>query len=264
MSTLRTRCRLPGLEMIVTDHFVYIHVSRSAGTFLNKLILKHVPGARMLQYHGQLRDLPAEYAGLPVIGFVRNPWDWYVSMYCDYRRKQQYVFQILSDRGALGFQPTVTRFLQLGDDNDQSKRLRDLLARAAPRSINARNPTRRQLPGLRSAQFASYPPDTGYYSWLFQLMFESGNDHLLHIGRFENLREETLRLFEETGTPISDEIAGYLKEAKPLNSSSRPKSFVGGYPPKLDKLVADRDRQVVDRFDYSLSEAGKYPEADPR
>ena len=54
--------------MIVTDNFVYLHTSRTAGTFLNKLILEHVPGARMLQYHGHLKDLPEEFAHLPVIG----------------------------------------------------------------------------------------------------------------------------------------------------------------------------------------------------
>jgi len=29
--------------MIITEHLVFIHTSRIAGTFLNKLILEHVP-----------------------------------------------------------------------------------------------------------------------------------------------------------------------------------------------------------------------------
>ena len=118
--------------MIVTDHFVYIHTSRTAGTFLNKLIIEHVPGAQMLQYHGHLRDLPDKYSHLPVIGFVRNPWDWYVSMFFDYRRKKQYIFQIMSDDAALRFEPTVTRFLNLGDNSVQSKKLLNQLTDAAP------------------------------------------------------------------------------------------------------------------------------------
>ena len=248
--------------MIVTDHFVYIHVSRTGGTFLNKLILEQVPGARMIQYHGHLRDLPGEFSGLPVIGFVRNPWDWYVSMYCDYKRKQQYVFQIISDRGVLGFQETVSRFLRLGDNSQRSKRLLDLLAKAAPIRINARAPARRHLPGLRSEHFANYPENTGYYSWLFQLMFESETPHRILIGRFENLREEALRLFEQTGTPITKSISDYLKGARPLNPSPRPKSFVGGYPPKLEQLVAEKDKYLVDRFGYRLSEEDKYPKTD--
>jgi hypothetical protein len=47
----------------------------------------------------------------------------HVSMFADYARKQQYVFQILSDRGALGFEATVSRFLTLGNDNAESKNL---------------------------------------------------------------------------------------------------------------------------------------------
>ena len=241
--------------MIVTDHFVYIHVSRTGGTFLNKLIMENVSGARMIQYHGHLRDLPEEHAHLPVIGFVRNPWDWYVSMYFDYRRKRQYVFQILSDRGALAFRPTVSRFLNLGDKSEQSNRLLQQLARVAPKVINAQKPGRNELPGLRSEHFADYPAGIGYYSWLFQLMFETERSHRIHIGRFENLREEALRLFEETGTPVTKAIATYLNAARKLNPSPRPKSYVGGYGPKLEQSVAEKERYLIDRFGYEFSQA---------
>ena len=248
--------------MIVTDHFVFIHVSRTGGTFLNKLIMQQVPGARMLQYHGHLRDLPAAYAQLPVIGFVRNPWDWYVSMYSDYRRKGQFVFQILSDRGTLDFERTVSRFLNLGDGSAASRRLLQHLARVAPRVINRGRPARNHLPGLRSEHFANYSEGVGYYTWLFQLMFQSERGHAIHLGRFENLREEALRLFEETGTPITDPIAAYLGEAKPLNASPRPKNFVGAYAPELEQLVAEKERYLVDQFGYEFSEAHKYPKTD--
>jgi len=248
--------------MIVTDHFVYIHTSRTAGTFLNKLIIEHVPGAQMLQYHGHLRDLPAKYSHLPVIGFVRNPWDWYVSMFFDYRRKQQYIFQIVSTGGTPNFKPVVTRFLQLGDISVESKRRLDQLAAAAPAVINAHTPPRRRMPGLRSKHFADYPENTGYYSWLFQLMYESDKNHDIHIGRFESLREEALRLFEETGTPITKGISAYLNEGDVLNSSQRPKFYIERYGPELEQLVADRDKYLIDRFDYDFSMANielKYP-----
>ena len=248
--------------MIVTEHFVYIHTSRTAGTFLNKLILEHVPGARMIQYHGQLRDLPAEFSHLPVIGFVRNPWDWYVSMYCDYRRKQQYVYQIVSDRGALGFKATVSRFLKLGDNSDQSKRLLEQLIHTAPGVIDAQTPPRIGKPGLRSEQFANFPENLGYCSWLFKLMYESKTRHRVHLGRFEDLRNETLRLFEQTGTPITSGIVSYLKETAAMNSSPRPDSYIGGYPPELEQLVADKDQYLIDQFRYEFSEAHKYPKAD--
>lgn len=241
--------------MIVTKHFVYIHTSRIAGTFLNRLILELVPGARMLQYHGHLRDLPGRFSDLPVIGFVRNPWDWYVSMFFDYRRKQQYVFQIISEGGALDFEATVSRFLRLGDKSVQSRRLLEQLVHTAPTVIDAQAPPRRRMPGLRSKHFADFPENHGYYSWLFQLMYQSENAHRIHIGRFEELREEALRLLTITGTPITKGIKAYLKEAEVLNSSPRPKIFVGGYPQQLEHLVADKEKYLIDRFGYNFSAA---------
>ena len=238
--------------MIVTDHFVYIHVSRTGGTFLNKLIMEQVPGARMIRYHGQLRDLPAEFGDLPVIGFVRNPWDWYVSMFFDYRRKRQYVFQVLSDNGVLGFRPTVRRFLKLGDDTDESRTLREQLVRVAPQRIDIVRPQRNHLPGLTAAHFEDYPAETGYYSWLFGRMFGTESTRDVHFGRFEDLRHEARRLLELTGTPITDRIDAYLENARPLNPSPRPRSVAGGYDDELAALVADKDRTVVERFGYSL------------
>jgi hypothetical protein len=250
--------------MIVSKHFVYIHTSRTAGTFLNKLILDHVPGARMVQYHGHLADLPPQFSHLPVIGFVRNPWDWYVSMFFDYRRKGQYVFKIVSAGCLQQFDPVVTRFLKLGDNSPESKRLLNNLTFAAPKVIDANTPSRRRNPGLLSKHFANFPGNQGYYSWLFQLMYESNNQHQIHIGRFENLREETLRLFELTGTPITKGISYYLNAAKALNASNRPDFYFERYSGELEKLVAEKDKYLIDRFgyDYLMADIGsKYPKA---
>jgi len=252
--------------MIITKYFVYIHTSRTAGTFLNKLILSHVPDAQMLQYHGHLKDLPRAYSDLPVIGFVRNPWDWYVSMYFDYRRKRQYSYQVISEGGALDFEATVSRYLSLGDQSAQSNSLLEALVDIAPVEINAQTRPRLANPGLRSEHFASFPETDGYYSWLFHLMYESENTHSIHIGRFENLREEALRLFELTGTPITSAISTYLHDAGVLNPSPRrPRCFVEGYPPQLEQLVAEKEKYVIDRFGYDFSMPTKwanYPKTD--
>lgn len=238
--------------MIVTDHFVYIHVSRTGGTFLNRLILDRMPGARMLQYHGHLERLPAAYSHLPVIGFVRNPWDWYVSMFHDYRRKRQFVFQIISEQGALDFESTVARFLNLGDSSGESRELLRRLAAAAPATIDTRRPGRNHLPGLRSDHFSNYPAGIGYYGWLFNLMFRTGRERNILFGRFENLRKDALWLFEETGVPISKSIAGYLGAASPLNASPRPGNFTDAYSQTLELLVAERERGLIEKFDYQF------------
>ena len=178
------------------------------------------------------------------------------------RRKKQYVFQIIAGAGAPDFEAIAPRFLNLGDNSVESRILLDQLVKAAPTIINTRNPARRHLPGLRSEHFANYHENMGYYSWLFKLMYESEIDHDIHIGRFENLREEALRLFEITGTPITEGITAYLKDAPVLNSSRHSNYFVGAYPPELEQLVIDKEKYLIDRFSYDFSEAHKYPKTD--
>ena len=230
--------------MIVTDHFVYIHISRTGGTFLNRLILDQAPGARMLRYHGRLEDLPDVHTHLPAIAFARNPWDWYVSMFHDYRRKKQFVFQVLSDQGVLGFERTIARFLNLGDGSAES---RGLLRRLAVATLG---PGRNNPPGLRSEDFARYPADVGYFGWLFGLMLRAGPEREIRIGRFENLRQDALRLLEETGLPVTQRIASYLEEAPPLNASQRPRHSTKALSPELKRLVAERERAFIERFGY--------------
>jgi len=185
-----------------------------------------------------------------------------VSMFFDYRRKQQYVYQIISEGGQLGFEATVSRFLRLGDNSAQSKRLLGQLIKAAPPTINTRTRARRHLPGLTSEHFENFPDGCGYYSWLFQLMFESKAAHRVHVGRFENLRDETKRLLMITGTPITKDIDVYVSEAGPLNSSPRPTQYAGGYSPELQQLVADKDRYLIDRYDYDFSKGNRFPKTE--
>lgn len=207
----------------------------------------------MLRYHGHLENLPPAYSHLPVIGFVRNPWDWYVSMFNDYRRKQQYVFQIISERGALDFNPTIARFLNLGDGSIESRGLLRKLEVAAPEDLGSLYSGQKHLPGLKKEHFAHYPAGIGYYGWLFDLMFRSGHPRQIHYGRFENLREEAMRLFEETGVSITKQIAAYLKMAPPANASLRPKQYSDAYNPKLRQLLIEREQGLVERFGYEFS-----------
>ena len=67
--------------MIATDRFVYVHLHKAGGTFVNECLERYFPGARRLGYHLPASLIPAELQSLPVLGFVRSPWSYYVSWY---------------------------------------------------------------------------------------------------------------------------------------------------------------------------------------
>ena len=66
--------------MILTPHFIFLHMFRSGGTTVNNILLNHMDGT-MLGYHRPRKEMPIELRALPIIGTIRNPWDWYVSVY---------------------------------------------------------------------------------------------------------------------------------------------------------------------------------------
>ena len=67
--------------MIVTEKFVFGHLPRSGGTFVSEVIKKFFPSAHEVGHHLPRGLLPREYSHLPVLGTVRNPWEFYVSLY---------------------------------------------------------------------------------------------------------------------------------------------------------------------------------------
>ena len=94
--------------MIVTDKFVFVHLPRSGGTFVSDVIRKFFPSAHEIGYHLPRELLPKEYSHLPVLGTVRNPWEFYVSWYYYVwpRDAATALVSWMTENGKLGFKGT--------------------------------------------------------------------------------------------------------------------------------------------------------------
>jgi hypothetical protein len=67
--------------MLVTEQFVFVHVPKTGGSFVRTLIHTHMQVVAEYPGHASYDRLPPEFANLPALRIVRNPWDWYVSHY---------------------------------------------------------------------------------------------------------------------------------------------------------------------------------------
>ena len=63
--------------MFVTDKLIYIQLHKTASTHISRL-LKEVIGGNQLKKHS-LASLESKHNF--VLGSIRNPWDWYVSLW---------------------------------------------------------------------------------------------------------------------------------------------------------------------------------------
>ena len=97
--------------MVVTKDFVFIHMPKTGGTFVTEMLRKVYLGYRYrpdesitlkgkclhlrdrvlrklslspwvdTNRHGHCNDIPSQYKSLPILGCIRNPFDWYASLY---------------------------------------------------------------------------------------------------------------------------------------------------------------------------------------
>ena len=227
--------------MITTDRFVFLHLHKSGGTFVNECLMRHLPDARHVGYHLPRSMIPPDKAGLPVLGFVRNPWSYYVSWYFfqKQRPRPNALFQILSDQGTLNFDQTLRNMLNLGAG---SVRL-DLLIRALPAQYSNQG---LNLPGFALAPIRG--TQLGFYGYLYRYLYGDGMQPAL-IGRLESLREDLLVMLDECGQPVSAAMRTQIEEQAPSNQSTHDR-YTHYYSDALRELVAQREAVLISRHGY--------------
>lgn len=229
--------------MIATSRFVFLHLHKSGGSFINDWLLRCCPDARRLGYHLPRRLTPPELAHLPTFGFVRNPWSYYVSWFAfqSARPNPNALYEILSDSGHLGFAGTIRNMLDLGAG---SPRLDALLA-ALPASYANHG---LNLPSFALAEIRD--SGQGFYSFLHDYLF-GGREGTLLVGRMEQLRHDLLEMLEAVGQPVDAAMRDDLMRAPPINASQH-HVFTDYYDAELRELVAVRDRRVIERYGYGF------------
>jgi hypothetical protein len=227
--------------MITTDRFVFLHLHKSGGTFVNECLTRFLPNARQVGYHLPRSMIPAESAHLPVLGFVRNPWSYYVSWYTfqEQQSHPNHLYRILSDSGRLDFENTVRNMLDLGAG---SIRL-DLVIRALPSAYSNRG---LNLPGFALAPIRN--THLGFYTYLYRYLY-GGVGEAVRIGRMEELRHELPALLSNLGQPVSEQLSEFVEQEAPRNVSNHG-AYARYYSDALRDLVARRDAEIIERHGY--------------
>lgn len=229
--------------MILADRFVFLHLHKSGGTFVNECLLRFLPDARQIGYHLPRPLVPREAADLPVLGFVRNPWSWYVSWYAFQSRRPHpnALFRIASADGSRGFAGTVRCLLDLGSGAPELDAIVAELPQAfANRGLN--------LPGFALAPIRG--TGLGFYSYLERYL-HGAPDPRTHVGRLERLRDDLLDALVRVGQPVSRAMTRHVLDAPPENASAH-EAYTTYYDTALRDLVAERDGELIARFGYSF------------
>jgi Flp pilus assembly protein TadD len=226
---------------------------KTGGQTLNEIVSRTFPDHEFVGYHYPRSAVPARYAHLPVIGFIRNPWDWYVSWYAFNKRPDtgNSLFDVMSEDDTLDFHQTISNLARLGSLGPDSRRLRAELEQRLPESLDNNRGVGLTKTDIRSFQEV----DLGYYSWLFGRMFGDRNEGQVIIGKFENLEDEFLRIADQLGIAHHDELCSELNRRERRNVSLR-SHYSHYYDAALRDLVASKEAALIEDFGYRYESVG--------
>ncbi len=239
--------------MIITEHFVFIHMHKTGGQTLNDIIERCMPGHQTIGYHFPYSEIPPEYGALPRVGMVRNPWDWYVSWYAFNKRPniRNPLFAIVSDLGQADFKSTVTNLINLGSDSSVSERHRAELIDILPESLDNNRGV-----GLTKNCIRNFSDnETGYFSWLFRRMLGDDGGAQVHVGRFENLQNDFMAIMGQLHVKESTMLQQELEKQERKNSSQH-SHYSHYYDDELRELISRKERQVIEKYDYQFEFIG--------
>lgn len=242
--------------MLVTDKFVFGHLPRSGGTFVSEVIRKFFPSAHEIGHHLPRELLPREYSQLPVLGTVRNPWEFYVSLYHYVWPKDAASILVswMSENGSLGFIGSVRNLLNLGVNNERL----DVLIEMLPEQVDY---GRRNIPNITKETMRKVRgTGIGYYTFRFNHIFGNADD--VFFCRVETLRQDLVSFFEGIGA-ATDELRDYVLGSDKVNAAEH-FHYSTYYTPELVELVSIRDRALIERFCYVFEQAASVENVGPK
>jgi hypothetical protein len=219
------------VSMLMTKHFVFLHLPRTGGRFLREICFDHLPAnwfvpndLAWLTPYGELEE---DYGDLPAFTLVRNPWDWYVSWYHhltqhEPEQRSGQMWQIAFERGRADFPTVVTR--------------------ACTGELFENQRTRARMQEL----------DCDHYSALYDSAvgpsIESGKVQVL---RYEAMRTDIEDFFERHEIPVGEGLLEALANGDPV-AASHHHPYREYYDDDLRDLVGAKAQQLVTRHGYAF------------
>ncbi len=234
--------------MICTSEFTFIHLHKTGGQSISNALLQTIPDAREIGYHLPLKYLPSDATSLPVIGVLRNPWDWYVSWYAfnNLHGVKNTLCSIVSRGKQVGFNDTIKNLVEYTEQTHYNE-----IMKVAHRSLLPDDFENDGGSGFKKSCLDEfYSASDGYYSMLANRMF--GEDFKgVHLIQFENLESEFISTLKQLGIKQVTAIENILINEPKKNKSARG-HYSQYYNEDLIELISSKERRIIEEFGYEF------------
>lgn len=251
--------------MFLSQNLVFIELHKTGCTHIGKLLARFVGGQQI----GKHNPAPPAIigSGRKFLGSVRNPWDWYVSLWAFGCSKQGSVYDHTTAPLKLATQVpgAITRareWQRCYADARSASAFRDWLYMLHDEKYRGDIGEGYSASSLsRIAGLLSYR-----YMYLFcrftQVDFpsietlkdyERRNCYVDFFIRNEHLEEDFIDALRRAGVAITGQDCSTILSMGRTNVSPRRRDMAYYYDDSTARLVSENDRLVIDRFSYSFS-----------
>lgn len=217
--------------MITCRHFVMLHVPKTGGTWVSRSVFPSAPAdwnvTLVLPKHNGIDDIAPEHRHLPVVAFVRNPWEWYVSMWAFHQ----------------------TTFYDAAHNDGSGKWALDLPSEDPARAARWRA-LAAQGGGFREA-LPMMVEHENCTRW-FETVMGSDPSRLL-VGRYERLADDLRAVITRTAGSVPAAVEAAISTAPPIWTSKHAE-WLSYYDAASVRLVHEADGQTAERFGYAAPE----------
>ncbi|GAB5381767.1 MAG: hypothetical protein Alis3KO_22570 [Aliiglaciecola sp.] len=267
--------------MFISDSIVFVELHKTACTHIDKLLSEIVGGRLEGKHNKAYKELfsPKRH----FLGSVRNPWEWYVSLWAFGCEEKGGLFMHVTKSNwnlegvslKYGYQYfLLSVFAKFSKNPDKWKE--------AYRDVNDPSCFRMWLKLLhdpnRSFDFGEHyalAPMHNFAGLLtyryFNLFcsiksddrpFEQLNDYsqlkqfndehcfISHFIRNENLEEDFIAALEATGFALTPEHKDRIFSSKKTNASEHDRNIARFYDQETDEIIQERERFIIEKFAY--------------
>ncbi|MFC1477392.1 hypothetical protein ACFL6L_02885 [candidate division KSB1 bacterium] len=265
--------------MFISEKLIFLELQKTGCTHIIEQLSKIIPG-EIVGKHNRLPGKP-ERSDRYIIGSIRNPWDWYVSLWafgCD-------------NKGVLFRNVTRHRFLSGHKIREFPFRAIRSILRDVKKPVDSwkqtyrdsqdpelfrrwltmiLDPGRRYDPG-EGYGYSSISTFAGFYTYRFlylcsetkKSLFDGSIDNYDDLAAFyeknnvldftirnESLEDDLIKVLKMCNIHPTAEQIKELESAKRTNISSRKRDFSFYYDSDTAALVAEKEKFIIEQFGY--------------
>jgi hypothetical protein len=271
--------------MFVAERLIYLELLKTGCTHIKQLLRAAIPGENV----GKHNRLPDNFLqeNKAIIGSIRNPWDWYISLWafgCDgkgihYRRLTKHNVKGYGVVGQFApVSPVQLLLVALGQLRKPVRSWRRVYSNSHDPKLFQEWLKMVLEPGTKYTLgdgygFSSVSSFAGlltyYYLQLFSRnsadlyshqirdfdalhQFDQTHNILKAVIRTENLEDDLIKILQEIGYELNQEQLHQIQKPDRTNTSSRVRDISYYYNQETLDLVAEKERLIIQKYNYAV------------